>query len=326
MEEMSIQIFVRTINGATRTLDLMPSDSIYDLKMKIQDKEGIPPSQQNITFNGRPLTDNEMTVEECKIHEISTIQLLLALGRTPQLPDYSRSVAARWGSKGRLAFDERSNSLLFRRKRTFMRLFSPSELTFHWTFNSGEIQSKSINEFNVQIVDMELYQPLPITLRVTGSEVVIKPRNQLATDKTYALSINDAEMLAIRQRRDDEGKLWDEAVAWLWSEDPAQSVFPGPLVRIIGAYFFGHPELRLQDKDLLSLPFGWIRNQSVDTNSKPGDAMNLNNLQATIDQNKKATNILFGGMRYLFRCDLSLPDMKSDDNTILKKTMREVLD
>ena len=73
-----MQIFVKTLTGATLTLNIDETDTISTIKQRIFEREGIP-AEEILLIDGLSQLENEMTAAECQLMNEATITMTLRL-------------------------------------------------------------------------------------------------------------------------------------------------------------------------------------------------------------------------------------------------------
>ena len=150
-----MDIYVKTISGKIVTIGVDPSDSIQDLKEKIQEKEGIPPEQQSIIFtesnkNSKELED-KTKLSDYGINKGSTIYMFHRLD--------SGSIIKKDDSK------EKINDFF----KNYDKLFVKNELLVNLIYYCSDLKSKEnytyYNLFKVDVVgeyyaidDLEIFK------------------------------------------------------------------------------------------------------------------------------------------------------------------------
>jgi hypothetical protein len=73
-----MQISIRSLTGKSTTIDIQTDYSVYDIKLLIQYKEGIPPGQIRLLFAGKQL-ENDQTISSYNIQRDAILHMVLML-------------------------------------------------------------------------------------------------------------------------------------------------------------------------------------------------------------------------------------------------------
>ena len=73
-----MKVFVAMLSGRSITIEVDSSDTVANIKAKVQDREGVRPEDQRLLFHGKQLED-EYTLQDYQVMNSSTLHLVMRL-------------------------------------------------------------------------------------------------------------------------------------------------------------------------------------------------------------------------------------------------------